>query len=108
MYIYIYIYIHICIYIYICIDHIVDLYPSTKMGVVQESKHAKQRAQLVGLVQTAQGPGLDAVLHVLRRYHLLMTHSLPWRIPYKCWFIAGKIIYKWAIYTMAMLVITRG
>jgi len=29
--------------------------------------------------------------------------------PYKKWrFLAGKIIYKWAIYTMAMLVITRG
>ena len=27
----------------------------------------------------------------------------PWKIPYKWRFIAGKIIYKWAIYTMAML-----
>ena len=26
----------------------------------------------------------------------------------KWWFLAGKIIYTWAIYTMAMLVITRG
>ena len=32
----------------------------------------------------------------------------PWKFHYKWWFIAGKIIYKWAIYTMAMLVITRG
>ena len=28
--------------------------------------------------------------------------TLPWKIPYKWRFIAGKIIYKWAIYTMAM------
>ena len=26
-----------------------------------------------------------------------------WKIPYKWRFLAGKIIYKWAIYTMAML-----
>ena len=33
-----------------------------------------------------------------------MTNSSPWKIPTIKWrFLAGKIIYKWAIYTMAML-----
>ena len=41
------------------------------------------------------------------RYHLVMT-NIAMENPYHKWrFIAGKIIYKWAIYTMAMLVITR-
>jgi hypothetical protein len=46
-------------------------------------------------------------------YHLVMTNSLPWKIPtINGGLYAGKIIYfygiKWAIYTMAILVITRG
>ena len=37
-------------------------------------------------------------------YHLVMTNSSPWKNPNHKWrFLAGKIIYKWAIYTMAML-----
>jgi hypothetical protein len=39
----------------------------------------------------------------LNGYPLVMTNSSPWKIPYKWRFLAGKVIYKWAIYTMAML-----
>ena len=33
----------------------------------------------------------------------LLFNSSPWKIPYKWRFIAGKIIYKWAMASMAML-----
>jgi len=36
-----------------------------------------------------------------------MTNIAMENPNHKWRFIAGKIIYKWAIYTMAMLVITR-
>ena len=41
-------------------------------------------------------------------YHLVMTNIAMENPNHKWRFLAGKIIYKWAIYTMAMLVITRG
>ena len=31
-------------------------------------------------------------------YHLVITNSSPWKIPYKQRFLDGKIIYKWAIF----------
>jgi hypothetical protein len=36
-------------------------------------------------------------------YHLVMTNIAMENPNHKWRFIAGKIIYKWAIYTMAML-----
>ena len=54
--------------------------------------------------------------YLLRKYgsiwitiwvHLVMTNIAMENPNHKWRFIAGKIIYKWAIYTMAMLVITR-
>ena len=34
----------------------------------------------------------------LNGYPLVMTNSSPWKIPYKWRFLAGKIIYTWAIF----------
>jgi hypothetical protein len=45
---------------------------------------------------------------ILDKYTTIWLFNIAMKIPYKWRFIAGKIIYKWAIYTMAMLVITRG
>ena len=46
--------------------------------------------------------------HEVLNYPLVMTNIAMENPNHKWRFIAGKIIYKWAIYTMAMLVITRG
>ena len=40
-----------------------------------------------------------------KRYHLVMTNTLPWKLPI---FITVNHLFLWAIYTMAMLVITTG
>ena len=42
--------------------------------------------------------GLTLLIPLRYDYHLVMTNIANWKIPYKWRFIAGKIIYKWAIF----------
>ena len=52
-------------------------------------------------------PAVAAVrLSSLTPYHLVMTNSLPWEDP--PFLRTVNHLFLWAIYTMAMLVITRG
>ena len=64
-------------------------------GAAGQGMKVRLVANKVDLEASADQEVVEAAWH--QGYHLVMTHSLPWRIPYKWWVIARKIIYKWAI-----------
>ena len=52
------------------------------------------------------GPSIDSQFFqpaTFKSFTIWLFNIANWKIPDKWWFIAGKIIYKWTIYTMAML-----
>ena len=67
--------------------------------------HCLLLKKLVDIPSKAMGfsPKVEDNPRIIPNHHLVMT-NIAMENPWNKWrFLAGKIIYKWAIYTMAML-----